>query len=304
MTSSTSRLTAGIAALVAGSLVAAQARVNSELAAEVNSGIFAALISFGVGLVIISLATALRLENRKNLKEVISGLRAKSIPFYLAIAGAIGGFFVIVQSSVAGLIGISLFSVGVVTGTSFSAIILDGRGMLGLEKRLIGPLRIFGTLLAIAGLVVAGDFSNYAFDPLILLAFVAGFSIGFQQAMNGYFGRLAKSAVIPTLFNFIAGGLFIVLALLILEGGRIPESLPSNPVLYLGGIVGVIFIFVQTVVLPKIGALTMGIAMLVGQLVGSVLLDIFTPIASRDVTLSTLFGIVLAMIGAALVAKR
>lgn len=304
MTSSTSRLTAGIAALVAGGLVAAQARVNSELAAEVNSGIFAALISFGVGLVIISLATALRLENRKNLKEVLSGLRAKSIPFYLAIAGAIGGFFVIVQSSVAGLIGISLFSVGVVTGTSFSAIILDGRGMLGLEKRLIGPLRIFGTLLAIAGLVVAGDFSNYAFDPLILLAFVAGFSIGFQQAMNGYFGRLAKSAVIPTLFNFIAGGLFIVLALLILEGGRIPESLPSNPVLYLGGIVGVIFIFVQTVVLPKIGALTMGIAMLVGQLVGSVLLDIFTPIASRDVTLSTLFGIVLAMIGAALVAKR
>ena len=304
MTSSTSRLTAGIAALVAGGLVAAQARVNSELAAEVNSGIFAALISFGVGLVIISLATALRQENRKNLKEVISGLRAKSIPFYLAIAGAIGGFFVIVQSSVAGLIGISLFSVGVVTGTSFSAIILDGRGMLGLEKRLIGPLRIFGTLLAIAGLVVAGDFSNYAFDPLILLAFVAGFSIGFQQAMNGYFGRLAKSAVIPTLFNFIAGGLFIVLALLVLEGGRIPESLPSNPVLYLGGIVGVIFIFVQTVVLPKIGALTMGIAMLVGQLVGSVLLDIFTPIASRDVTLSTLFGIVLAMIGAALVAKR
>ena len=304
MTSSTSRLTAGIAALVAGGLVAAQARVNSELAAEVNSGIFAALISFGVGLVIISLATALRQENRKNLKEVISGLRAKSIPFYLAIAGAIGGFFVIVQSSVAGLIGISLFSVGVVTGTSFSAIILDGRGMLGLEKRLIGPLRIFGTLLAIAGLVVAGDFSNYAFDPLILLAFVAGFSIGFQQAMNGYFGRLAKSAVIPTLFNFIAGGLFIVLALLVLEGGRIPESLPSNPVLYLGGIVGVIFIFVQTVVLPKVGALTMSIAMLVGQLVGSVLLDIFTPIASRDVTLSTLFGIVLAMIGAALVAKR
>lgn len=304
MTSSTSRLTAGIAALVAGALVAAQARVNSELAAEVNSGIFAALISFGVGLVIISIATALRQENRKNLKEVLSGLRAKSIPFYLAIAGAIGGFFVIVQSSVAGLIGISLFSVGVVTGTSFSAIILDGRGMLGLEKRLIGPLRIFGTLLAIAGLVVAGDFSNYAFDPLILLAFVAGFSIGFQQAMNGYFGRLAKSAVIPTLFNFIAGGLFIVLALLILEGGRIPESLPSNPVLYLGGIVGVIFIFVQTVVLPKIGALTMGIAMLVGQLVGSVLLDIFTPIASREVTLSTLFGIVLAMIGAALVAKR
>lgn len=304
MTSPSSRLTASAFALIAGALVAAQARVNSQLAVEVESGIFAALLSFGVGLVVIAFAMLLRRENQKNLLLVWKGIKNRSIPFYLAIAGAIGGFFVIVQSSIAGLIGISLFSVGVVTGTSLSAIILDGRGMLGLERRTIGALRVAGTLLAIAGLIVAGDFSNYAFDPLILLAFVAGFSIGFQQAMNGYFGRLANSAVIPTLFNFVAGGLFILIALFVFEGGRIPETLPTNPILYLGGLAGVIFIFVQTVVLPKIGALTMGIAMLVGQLVGSVLLDVFVPIAQRDVTISTLLGIVLAMIGAALVAKR
>ena len=304
MTLSNSKLAASIFALIAGALVAAQARVNSELAFEVESGIFAALLSFGVGLVIISLATLLVKTNRNNLVEVWKGLKSKSIPFYLAVAGAIGGFFVIVQSSIAGLIGISLFSVGVVTGTSLAAIILDGRGMLGLEKRSIGALRLLGTLLAIAGLVVAGDFSNYAFDPLVLLVFIAGFAIGFQQAMNGLFGKLADSAVVPTFFNFIAGGLFIALALLVLEGGRIPASLPDNPILYLGGLAGVFFIFVQTVVLPKIGALTMGIAMLVGQLVGSVLLDVFVPIAARDVTVSTLLGIVLAMIGAALVAKR
>ena len=60
----------------------------------------------------------------------------------------------------------------------------------------------------------------------------------------------------------------------------------------------------QVVVLPKIGALVMGIAMLVGQLVGSVLLDLVFPIAAREITISTLLGIVLAMLGAALVAKR
>jgi transporter family-2 protein len=66
----------------------------------------------------------------------------------------------------------------------------------------------------------------------------------------------------------------------------------------------VIFIFIQVVVLPKIGALTMGIAMLVGQLVGSVLLDWIVPIAQRELTISTLIGILLAMLGAGLVARR
>ncbi len=304
MTKKTSKLTAGVFALIAGALVAVQARVNSGLAFEIKSGIFAALISFGVGLVIISLVTVLSKENRQKLREVISSITARHIPVVFLFAGAIGGFFVIVQSSIAGLIGISLFSVGVVTGTSLSAIILDGRGLLGLEKRPIGMLRITGTFLALAGLVIAGDFSNYSFDPLILLAFLAGFGIGFQQAMNGSFGRLAGSAVVPTLFNFLAGTVLIAISLFLLDGGVSPSSFPTNPLLYLGGVVGVIFIFVQVVVLPKIGALTMGIAMLVGQLVGSVLLDWIVPIAQRDLTISTLLGILLAMIGAGLVAKR
>ncbi len=83
-----------------------------------------------------------------------------------------------------------------------------------------------------------------------------------------------------------------------------PLYFPTNPLLYLGGVVGVIFIFIQVVVLPKIGALTMGIAMLVGQLVGSVLLDWIVPIAQRELTISTLIGILLAMLGAGLVARR
>ncbi len=304
MTKSSSKLSAGLLALMAGSLVAIQARVNSGLALEISSGIFAALVSFGVGLLIISTATISRRENRQNLLETLRNLRESKIPIWLAFAGAIGGFFVIVQSSIAGLIGIALFSVGVVTGTSLSAIVLDGRGMLGLEKRSIGLWRILGTLLAISGLVIAGEFSTYAFDPLILLAFITGAGIGFQQAMNGYFGKLVKSAVVPTLFNFIAGTAFIAASWLFLEAGKVPDAFPNNPLLYIGGIVGVIFIFVQVVVLPKIGALVMGIAMLVGQLVGSVLLDLVFPIAAREITISTLLGIVLAMLGAALVAKR
>jgi transporter family-2 protein len=289
---------------VGGSFMAVQARVNSGLGQEIGSGILAALVSFSIGLLIISIATFASSKNRSALLSTLFKFKDSSIPVWLSIAGMLGGIYVIMQGVVAGLIGIALFSIGVVAGSALSALLLDGNGLLGLTKRKIGLSRLAGTALAFLGLVVASDIANYSFTPLILLPFAAGIGIGFQQAMNGLFGTLAQSAVIPTFFNFIAGTIFIALALLVVEGFSVPASWPTNPLLYLGGVVGVIFIFMQVVVLPKIGALSMGIAMLVGQLSGSFLLDLLVPIANRAVTMSTLLGIVLAMLGAALVARR
>lgn len=300
----TGKLPAIFAAVVGGSFMAVQARVNSGLGQEIGSGILAALVSFSIGLLIISVATFASSKNRAALSFTVAKFKDSSIPLWLSIAGMLGGIYVIMQGVVAGLIGVALFSIGVVTGSALSALLLDGNGLLGLTKRKIGLTRLAGTVLALSGLVVASDLANYSFSPLILLPFAAGIGIGFQQAMNGLFGKLAQSAIVPTFFNFIAGTVFIALALLTVEGFSFPANWPTNPLLYLGGVVGVIFIFMQVVVLPKIGALSMGIAMLVGQLSGSVLLDLLVPIADRAVTISTLLGIVLAMLGAALVARR
>jgi transporter family-2 protein len=300
----TGKLPAIFAAVVGGSFMAVQARVNSGLGQEIGSGIFAALVSFSIGLLIISVATLASSKNRAALSLTFSKFKDSSIPLWLSVAGMLGGIYVIMQGVVAGLIGVALFSIGVVAGSALSALLLDGNGLLGLTKRKIGLARLAGTVLALAGLVVASDLANYSFSPLILLPFAAGIGIGFQQAMNGLFGKLAQSAIVPTFFNFIAGTVFIALALLTVESFSFPATWPTNPLLYLGGVVGVIFIFMQVVVLPKIGALSMGIAMLVGQLSGSVLLDLLVPIADRAVTISTLLGIVLAMLGAALVARR
>jgi transporter family-2 protein len=297
----TGKLPAIFAAVVGGGFMAVQARVNTGLGQEIGSGILAALVSFSIGLLIISVATFASSKNQAALSLTVSRFIDSSIPIWLSVAGMLGGIYVIMQGVVAGLIGVALFSIGVVAGSALSALLLDGNGLLGLTKRKIGLTRLAGTVLALSGLVVASDLANYSFSPLILLPFAAGIGIGFQ---NGLFGKLAQSAIVPTFFNFIAGAVFIALALLIVEGFSFPASWPSNPLLYLGGVVGVIFIFMQVVVLPKIGALSMGIAMLVGQLSGSVLLDLLVPIADRPVTISTLLGIALAMLGAALVARR
>jgi len=304
VTKATGKLSAGLFALISGFLISLQSRINSELSIALESGIFAALISFGGGLCVISIITLGVSENRRKLQQACQNFLDRRIPFALAFAGCIGGFFVIVQSSIAGIVGISLFSIGVVSGTALSALFLDGLGLLGLQKRRINTRRVIGIVTAVAGLIVAGDFSNYSFNPVVFLAFLAGFGMGFQHAMNGKFGQILESGVVPTFFNFLTGVVFISIALLLLDSGSIPSVFPTNPVLYLGGLVGVIFIFIQVLVLPRLGALAMGLALLVGQLFGSLSLDLLVPIADRQVNASTIIGILLAIVGAGLVAKR
>lgn len=298
------KLPAIVAAVIGGSFMAIQARANSGLGQEIGSGIFAALVSFSVGLIIIGLFTLLYKKNRIALTRTVKKIGNREIPWFFVLAGSIGGFFVIMQGVVAGVVGIALFSIGVVSGSAIAALILDGYGLFGLTKRAIGTQRIAGILVALTGLIIASDVGAHVPSPLIALPFLAGIGIGFQQAMNGKFGKLAESPAVPTFFNFVAGTTFIAVALLITEGIQLPTSWPTNPLFYLGGVVGVIYIFMQVLIMPRIGALSMGISMLVGQLAGSVLLDVFVPIAPHPVTISTLLGIALTMLGAALVAKR
>ena len=290
--------------VLAGGFMAVQARVNSGLGVALENGILAALISFSSGLVIIGVIVAISKRDRAKLRAFTSRI-GRGFPLWGLAGGLLGGLFVITQGTVAGVIGISLFAVSVVTGQALAALTIDGRGLLGMTRRPLGLLRILGTTFAIAGLIVTGDFANYSFQPISLLPFLAGIGIGFQQALNGNLGRQTESAVVATLINFVLGTALIAIALLVTNGGfQFSGEFPTEPVLYIGGLVGVVFIFVQVVLVPKIGTLAIGVSLLVGQLISSLLLDLVAPISSREVTGYTLAGVLLALVGATLVAQR
>ena len=291
--------------VVAGGFMAVQARVNAGLGASLENGMLAALISFSSGLVFVGLFVAASKKQRGSLSQFVRKLWVGELPLWSISGGLLGGFFVITQGVVAGVIGIALFAVSVVTGQALAALLIDGRGLFGLARRHLGSARLLGTLLAIVGLVVTGEFTNYSFEPVLLLPFFAGIGIGFQQALNGNLGRQTGSPIVATFINFILGTAFIAIAILVFRGGfEFSGALPTNPIFYIGGFVGVIFIFVQVVLVPRIGTLAMGVSLLVGQLVSSLALDLFAPIALREVTSYTLAGVLLALIGASLVASR
>ena len=285
--------------------MAVQARVNSGLAAEVGSGFLAALISFSIGLALIAAISLPRKDFRKALKESLGAVRVGKLKVWMLFAGALGGFFVLTQGLVAGITGIALFSLGVVTGQTLSALLIDGKGLLGLARRKLTGNRLAGSAVAIAGLVLASSPTVAGFDIAILVPVVAGVGIGLQDAINSQVGRESGSASVATFFNFLAGTLFLLLVFLLspVQPGAV-DLASISPVLFLGGLVGVGFILIRVVVLPAIGSLATGLSLLAGQLLVSVVLDFLAPVATRDITVWTFAGLLLVFAGASFAMLR
>ena len=282
-----------------------QAKLNGLLGIEINNGVLAAEVSFGTGLILISLIMIARKSTSKEIRTLSTSVKKRELPVWVLFAGSIGGFFVMTQGLTAGILGISIFTLSVVTGQAIAAVIIDTFGLIGITARKLNLARGLGALIATAGLFVANFQPDSHLSPLLLMPLIAGFGIGFQQAMNGNIGKAAGSPLLATWINFAVGVLVIGLVLLFKLDGLEQITWPSNPLLYLGGTIGVIFIFMQVIVVRIIGVLAMGVSLLIGQLTASFVLDIFFPSAGHNpLGLANIVGLSMVGFGALLVIRR
>jgi bacterial/archaeal transporter family-2 protein len=111
--------------------------------------------------------------------------------------------------------------------------------------------------------------------------------------------HVAGSPASATLINFVVGTSALVVAVLVsLPFIGLPESLPGTWWLWTGGAIGTVLIAIQVSTVSIIGVLGLGVSIVTGQLVGSILLDIFVPVGNSTVTLATLIGAVITLVGA------
>ncbi len=66
-----------------------------------------------------------------------------------------------------------------------------------------------------------------------------------------------------------------------------PAALPMDPILYLGGAIGVVFIAVSAIIVRYLGVLLLGLGMIAGQLLGSLVLDILIPAEGHELSVPT-----------------
>ncbi|MET0812994.1 MAG: DMT family transporter [Microbacterium sp.] len=277
------RLPASLAlsgAVLVGVLTALQARVNGSLGVALDDGFVAAAVSFGSGFVILVALSLLLPVGRRGVRTLVAGVRGRTIPWWMLAGGAAGAFTVATQGLAVGVIGVSLFTVGIVAGQSLSGLVLDrlGYGPAGVVAVTV-PRLIGGALaLCAVALSLVGDGMRGIPLWMLLLPFFAGVGIAWQQATNGRLRQRVGTPLTATLVNFAGGSVLLVAAALVHVGVvGAPESYPGEGWLYLGGAIGVVYIFLSAALVAHTGVLLFGLGSVVGQLITSVLLDALWP---------------------------
>jgi len=140
----------------------------------------------------------------------------------------------------------------------------------------------------------------------IVVAVLVGMLLPLQALLNARVGALTEGALFASFLSFAVGTLALALVLLVtrtpLPSMRTLTTLP--PWLWCGGLIGAVFVFCGTLLVPRLGAAGMICLIVGGQLVGSLLLDHYGVLSQpRPVDAVRLAGAALVGIGALLVVR-
>lgn len=286
------------AAVLVGVLTAAQARINGQLGARIDDGLVAAFVSFGSGFVVVAIVSALLPSGRRGYRALVDGIRARTIPLWMICGGIAGALTVATQGLTVAIIGVSLFTVGVIAGQALCGLVLDRIGFGPAGKVMVSVARLGGGLLALAAVAVSLSGDVFATTPawMLLLPFGAGLGIAWQQATNGRLRQKVGTPLTATLVNFIGGAAVLGIAALVSIAARgRTASFPTEPWLYVGGTLGVIYIFLSAAIVARIGVLVMGLGAVVGQILTSVVIDAVWPAAAGPDAWRTTIVVALAL---------
>ncbi|CAN5146579.1 hypothetical protein BH24ACT10_BH24ACT10_11920 [soil metagenome] len=287
------------AAVASGALVALQQRVNGELKTALDDALLTALVGFSIGLALLVVVVTTRSASRAAVRRV------RQVPWMQRLGGLGGAFLVAVGAAAAPEIGVALLTVGLVAGQTSGGLLVDRLGLgPGGAHALTGP-RVAGAGLCMVavGISVLGQGAREADPVLLVLVVLAGFAISVQQALKGRVRRTTGEAGVRRLVNFTVGTVALAVGLLVsvlitgLDVGTWPGW--DRWWLYTGGPMGAAFVAVAALVVRRLGVLRLGLAIIAGQLVGALLLELTLPVHGRGVDVLTAVGVVLTLLAVA-----
>ena len=290
-------------AAISGFMIAIQARVNGELSHRLDNAPQAALVSFSSGLFFIAIYALFSKRVHEGLQKLKAAVDRGDIPKWRLLAGALGGSFVAIQTSIVFFIGVALYSVASIAGQTAVSLFVDRIGLTGGGPKLISPRRVTAALITVFAVLVSVwdklegvNFSLFS----VALATIAGAFVGVQRALNGQINEYSGDSYTTSLLNFITGTSFLVIFILILTllGRNDLQPLPSGPWwIYTGGIIGVIYIAFPALIVQHLGVLTFTLYSVGGQLFGSLILDLYLPSEGITVSWYLVTGIALTYVG-------
>lgn len=142
---------------------------------------------------------------------------------------------------------------------------------------------------------------------LAIMAIMIGILMPVQAGLNAELTRHLRHPYLGAFISLTIGAMLV--SILVLFNGSISELkrlAGTPPHLYLGGIMGALFVGSSLFLIPKMGATAMVACFISGQLVGSVIIDHYglMGLNSHPLTMGRLVGIAFLFIGLLLVLKK
>ena len=292
-----------IIAFLTATLIALQARANGELSSLLGNSIEAATVSFGSGLIIIALISLTNQGMREGMRNINNAVKDGLLQRWNLFAGMLGGTFVAIQTHTVPVIGVAIYSVASIAGQTASSLFVDATGLSGGAKQTINLRRVLASLITVFAVLVSVwdriDASTLSIVP-VALAVLAGAIVGIQRALNGKINIYSKQHWTTSLLNFIMGSSFLLIltAILSTAGKYDFVALPSSPWwIYLGGVVGVIYIAYSATIVQHLGVLASTLLSVGGNLFGALLIDLLIPAKGVTVSIWLVLGIILSFLG-------
>ncbi|OOV98332.1 DMT family transporter [Pseudomonas sp. MF4836] len=141
----------------------------------------------------------------------------------------------------------------------------------------------------------------------ILLSLLAGFAVPLQAGTNARLGALLGHPLWATGVSLLVSLLALMVVLLVIKVPKPNLSALSGAPwwIWMGGIAGVLYITIALLMAPRLGALNFIMAVIIGQLVISLIIDYFglVGLPRKDISLQKLVG-VLVVVGGFVVTTR
>lgn len=292
---------------IASIIITAQSSINSKLNTFTENALITALINFTTGLLILALMMIFSRAIRQGFTSIPRLVREGKLKRWQLFGGLSGAFFVASQSSLVQVIGVAIFTVAAVAGQTTAALLVDKSGIGPAGKQPVTVARIGAAILGISGVLVSvlGQSSEGKFAiGAVLVSFAAGGLVATQPALNGQIANQTGQPAAATLVNFIVGFTTLIIVYAVKQqispqGFTVPPMPWENPVIWLGGPFGVMFVLTAAFMAKTLGVFLFTLTSVVGQLSGAILMEVLFPTAATNITWQLLLGI--SITGAAVI---
>jgi transporter family-2 protein len=290
-----------------GALIPLQTAINTRLSVWLGAVLPASLVSFAIGTAALAKGV---LVTGTHIPWTVT---ATTQPWWIWVGGLCGLVFLTMNIVLMPRIGASATVILPLVGQVLGGVLIDLTGAFGTAVRPLTVGRTIGALLVVAGAAAVNllgrtkpeELADDHVPPhplLWVVAVLAGTLGAVQTAVNGRLGEAMDSALAAALVSFLVGTAGLALICLVTRQ-RIRRTGVPRPWLFVGGLLGAVFVLVNAVNAPLLGTGLAVSVVLFGQIAMGLTLDHagWVGVRRRPVTALRIAGAALVLLGVVLV---